>query len=164
MRIGQSYDLHRLVADRPLILAGVTIPFDKGLLGHSDADVILHAIGEALLGAAALGDLGQHFPDNDPRYKGADSRTLLRHIKALLTANHYTIGNVDVTLLAQAPKLAGYREQMRQNIAEDLSLPVNAVSVKFTTTEGLGEIGKGEAMSAYAVVLINETSNFESVL
>ncbi|MDQ2993568.1 MAG: 2-C-methyl-D-erythritol 2,4-cyclodiphosphate synthase [Pseudomonadota bacterium] len=153
-RIGHGYDLHRLVADRPLILGGITVPFAKGLLGHSDADVVLHAICDALLGAAALGDLGQHFPDTEARFANADSRTLLRHIKDLLTEDGHTISNVDVSLLAQSPKLSPYREQMRQNIADDLNLSLNAVSVKFTTTEGLGEIGNGEAMSAYAVVLL----------
>lgn len=158
MRIGHGYDIHRLAADRQLILAGVNIPFHRGLLGHSDADVMLHALGDALLGAAALGDLGQHFPDSDSRYAGANSRELLRHINSLLIANHFTVGNVDITVLAQAPKLSPYREQMRHNIAEDLGLSLSAISVKFTTMEGLGEIGNSEAMAAYAVVILNEGS------
>jgi 2-C-methyl-D-erythritol 2,4-cyclodiphosphate synthase len=153
-RIGHGYDIHRLVSDRALVLAGVTVPFHLGLLGHSDADVILHAIGDALLGAAALGDLGQHFPDNDPQFKNADSRALLRHIKTLVNNKGYQIGNVDVTLLAQAPKLAPFRETMRENIAADLQLEIDAVSVKFTTTEKMGEIGASQAMAAYAVALI----------
>ena len=154
VRIGYGYDIHRMAADRPLILAGVNIPFHRGLFGHSDADVVLHAIGDALLGAAALGDLGQHFPDNDTRFAGADSRKLLRHIKSLLAAKQYTVGNIDVTLLAEAPKLAPFRDQMRHNIAEDLELSLDAVSIKFTTNEGLGEIGNSEAIAAHAIVII----------
>ncbi len=154
VRVGHGYDIHRMAADRPLILAGVNIPFHRGLFGHSDADVVLHAIGDALLGAAALGDLGQHFPDSDKRFAGVNSRVLLRHIKSLLSEKQYTIGNIDVTLLAEAPKLAPYREQMRSNIAEDLGLSLDTVSIKFTTNEGLGEIGNSEAMAAYAVVII----------
>lgn len=154
-RIGFGYDIHRLVPDRTLILGGVEIPFSLGLLGHSDADVVLHAIGDALLGALALGDLGQHFPDTDPRFKGASSTDLLRHIAALLAEKKYTTGNVDVTLIAQAPKLAPYRDAMRTNIAEALGVGIDQVSVKFTTHEGLGEIGRGEAMAAQAVVLLN---------
>lgn len=158
-RIGFGYDIHRLATDRKLILGGVEIPFSLGLLGHSDADVVMHAIGDALLGALALGDLGQHFPDTDPRFKGASSMDLLRHIAALLAEKKYTLGNVDVTLIAQAPKLAPYRDAMRTNIAEALGASIDQVSVKFTTHEGLGEIGRGEAMAAQAVVLLKECFN-----
>jgi 2-C-methyl-D-erythritol 2,4-cyclodiphosphate synthase len=155
-RIGFGYDIHRLIPDRKLILGGVEIPFSLGLLGHSDADVVLHAIGDALLGALALGDLGQHFPDTDSRFKGASSLALLQHIAALLSEKKYTTGNVDVTLIAQAPKLAPYRDAMRTNIAVALGVDIDQVSVKFTTHEGLGEIGRGEAMAAQAVVLLKK--------
>lgn len=159
MRIGMGYDIHRLVADRRLILGGVSIPYEKGLLGHSDADVVLHAIGDALLGAAAMGDLGQHFPDSDPQFKGASSEDLLRHILGLLGKNNLILGNVDVTLIAEAPKLAPYREALRESIARVLNTTVDQVSVKFTTHEGLGEVGRGEAMAAHAVVLLSQHSN-----
>ena len=155
-RIGQGYDVHRLVEGRPLILGGVTIPWEKGLLGHSDADVLLHALMDALLGAAALGDIGHLFPDNDARYAGADSRGLLREVKAVLAQNGFSIGNVDMTLVAQKPKIAPYIPQMRVNIADDLSLPVGAVSVKATTEERLGFTGDGSGMSAQAIALIYE--------
>jgi 2-C-methyl-D-erythritol 2,4-cyclodiphosphate synthase len=155
MRIGFGYDIHRLVPDRKLILGGVDIPFDKGLLGHSDADVVLHAIADAMLGAAALGDLGQHFPDTDPQFAGASSSDLLRHVSALLEQNNLALGNVDLTLIAQTPKLSPYREAMRENIATALGVEIENVSVKFTTHEGLGEIGRGEAMAAQAVVILN---------
>lgn len=153
-RIGQGYDVHRLVEGRPLVLGGVTIPWEKGLLGHSDADVLLHAVMDALLGAAALGDIGHLFPDTDGRYKGADSRALLRSVKALLTENRFTVGNVDATLVAQKPKIAPYIRQMRQNIALDLDVPLDAVSVKATTEERLGFTGDGSGMSAQAVALL----------
>ena len=153
-RIGQGYDVHRLAEDRPLVLGGVTIPWEKGLLGHSDADVLLHALMDALLGAAALGDIGRLFPDTDGRYAGADSRGLLREVKSLLSQNGFTIGNVDMTLVAQKPKIAPYIRQMRSNIASDLALPVEAVSVKATTEERLGFTGDGSGMAAQAVALI----------
>lgn len=153
-RIGQGYDVHRLTEGRPLVLGGVTIPWEKGLLGHSDADVLLHALMDALLGAAALGDIGHLFPDGDARYEGADSRVLLREVKELLERNGCAIGNVDVTLIAQRPKIAPYIPRMRDNIAADLGLPPDAVSVKATTEEGLGFTGDGSGMSAQAVALI----------
>lgn len=153
-RIGQGYDVHRLTEGRPLVLGGVTIPWEKGLLGHSDADVLLHALMDALLGAAAMGDIGHLFPDGDARYEGADSRVLLREVKELLERNGCAIGNVDVTLIAQRPKIAPYIPRMRDNIAADLGLPPDAVSVKATTEEGLGFTGDGSGMSAQAVALI----------
>lgn len=153
-RIGIGYDIHRLVEDRPLILGGVEIPFERGLLGHSDADVVLHAVGDALLGALALGDLGSHFPDTDPRFKGVSSLELLKFIFQLLLEKNVQIENIDVTLIAQAPKLAPYREKMRLNIAAVLNTSVENISIKFTTHDGVGEIGRGEAMAAHAVVLL----------
>lgn len=153
-RIGQGYDVHRLVDGRPLVLGGVTVPYEKGLLGHSDADVILHALMDALLGAAALGDIGQHFPDSDMRYKGADSRLLLRQVVQLLTDQGFTIGNVDVTLVAQRPKIAPFIPCIRENIAADLQTGLDAVNVKATTEEHLGFTGSGEGMAAQAVALI----------
>lgn len=155
-RIGHGYDVHRLTEGRALVLGGVTVPWEKGLLGHSDADVLLHALMDALLGAAALGDIGHLFPDSDERYKGADSRALLREVKAVLDRNGFSVGNVDMTLVAQRPKIAPYLEQMRRNIAADLDLPVDAVSVKATTEEGLGFTGTGEGIAAHAVALIEE--------
>lgn len=155
-RIGHGYDVHRLTEGRALVLGGVTVPWEKGLLGHSDADVLLHALMDALLGAAALGDIGHLFPDSDERYKGADSRALLREVKAVLDRNGFSVGNVDMTLVAQRPKIAPYLEQMRRNIAADLDLPVDAVSVKATTEEGLGFTGTGEGIAAHAVALIGE--------
>ena len=153
-RIGQGYDVHRLTEGRALVLGGVTVPWEKGLLGHSDADVLLHALMDALLGAAALGDIGRLFPDSDARYEGADSRVLLREVGKVLAQNGYTVGNVDATLIAQRPKVAPYIPQMRSNIAADLGLPLDAVSVKATTEEGLGFTGDGSGMSAQAVALI----------
>ena len=153
-RIGQGYDVHRLVEGRALILGGVTIPWEKGLLGHSDADVLLHALMDALLGAASLGDIGHLFPDTDEQYRGADSRVLLRRVKEVLTQHHFLIGNVDATLVAQKPKIAPYIQQMRQNIADDLEIPLDAVSVKATTEERLGFTGDGSGMSAQAIALI----------
>ena len=153
-RIGQGYDVHRLVDGRPLVLGGVTVPYEKGLLGHSDADVILHALMDALLGAAALGDIGQHFPDSDMRYKGADSRLLLRQVVQLLTDQGFTIGNVDVTLVAQRPKIAPFIPCIRENIAADLQTGLDAVNVKATTEEHLGFTGSGEGLAAQAVALI----------
>ena len=153
-RIGQGYDVHRLTEGRALVLGGVTVPWEKGLLGHSDADVLLHALMDALLGAAALGDIGRLFPDSDARYEGADSRVLLREVGKVLAQNGYTVGNVDATLIAQRPKVAPYIPQMRANIAADLGLPLDAVSVKATTEEGLGFTGDGSGMSAQAVALV----------
>lgn len=154
MRIGHGYDVHRLVEGRKLILGGVTVPFEKGLLGHSDADVLLHAIMDALLGAAALGDIGKHFPDTDPAYEGADSLALTRAVAALLKQHGYTVGNVDATLLCQRPKLAGHIPAMRQNIADALGVPLDAVSVKATTEEKLGFTGEGLGIAAHAVALL----------
>ena len=153
-RIGLGYDVHRLTEGRPLVLGGVTIPYERGLLGHSDADVLLHALMDALLGAAALGDIGRLFPDSDERYRGADSRVLLREVADLLERSGFSVGNVDVTLIAQRPKIAPYVPRMRENIAADLKLPLEAVSVKATTEEGLGFTGSGEGMAAQAVALL----------
>ncbi|KIR03204.1 2-C-methyl-D-erythritol 2,4-cyclodiphosphate synthase [Lachnospiraceae bacterium TWA4] len=155
MRIGMGYDVHRLVEGRDLILGGVTIPWEKGLLGHSDADVLLHAIMDALLGAAALGDLGKHFPDTDPKYKGISSIKLLKHVGTLLSENGYEIGNIDATIIAQKPKLAPYRETMVENIADALRISKNQICVKATTEEGLGFTGREEGMAAQAIVLLN---------
>ena len=156
MRIGHGYDVHRLVVGRDLILGGVNIPFEKGLLGHSDADVLTHAVMDALLGAAALGDIGKHFPDSDPAYKGADSLMLTREVATLLWVKNYRIGNVDATILAQAPKLAPHIPQMRENLAKALGIPMDAVSIKATTEEGLGFTGTGEGIAAHAVCLLEE--------
>ncbi|MCI8679446.1 MAG: 2-C-methyl-D-erythritol 2,4-cyclodiphosphate synthase [Oscillospiraceae bacterium] len=153
-RIGLGYDVHRLTEGRPLVLGGVTIPFERGLLGHSDADVLLHALMDALLGAAALGDIGRLFPDSDERYRGADSRVLLREVADLLERRGFSVGNVDVTLIAQRPKIAPYVPRMRENIAADLKLPLEAVSVKATTEEGLGFTGSGEGMAAQAAATL----------
>ena len=155
-RIGQGYDVHRLVEGRPLILGGVTIPWEKGLLGHSDADVLLHALMDALLGAAALGDIGHLFPDSDERYRGVDSRDLLREVRRTLVEEGFVIGNVDVTLVAQKPKIAPYITQMRINIAADLQIGIDRISVKATTEERLGFTGDGSGMSAQAIALIWE--------
>jgi 2-C-methyl-D-erythritol 2,4-cyclodiphosphate synthase len=149
-----GYDVHRLVEDRKLILGGVEIPYEKGLLGHSDADVLLHAIMDALLGAAALGDIGKHFPDTDERYRGISSIVLLKHVGALLEEHCFVIENIDATVIAQRPKLLPYMEQMKQNIAEALGLEVGRVNVKATTEEGLGFTGSGEGISAQAVCLL----------
>ena len=156
MRIGHGYDVHRLVPDRRLILGGVDIPYEKGLLGHSDADVLTHALMDALLGAAALGDIGKLFPDNDDRFLGADSIQLLREVCRVLGEKDYRICNVDCTVLAQRPKLAPHIQQMRENIAAVLEIPVDRVSVKATTEEGLGFTGEGLGIAAHAVALINE--------
>jgi 2-C-methyl-D-erythritol 2,4-cyclodiphosphate synthase len=155
-RVGTGFDVHALVPGRKLVLGGVHVPFDKGLDGHSDADALIHAIGDAILGALALGDLGKHFPDTDPRWKNADSRKLLRHIVALMTERGYAVGNVDATIVAQAPKLAPHVAQMRQNLAEDLDCTLDDVSVKATTTERLGFAGRGEGIAATAVVLLEQ--------
>lgn len=155
MRIGIGYDVHALAAARPLVIGGVTIPHPRGLAGHSDADVLLHAIADALLGALALGDLGAHFPDSDPRYKGADSRALLRHVAGLIRQAGWAVGNVDATVIAQAPRLAPFVPGMRGNIAADLGIDVAQVSVKATTTERLGFAGREEGIAAEAVVLLH---------
>ena len=153
-RIGTGYDVHKLVKGRRLVLGGVDIPYEKGLLGHSDADVLLHAIMDALLGAAALGDIGLHFPDSDKRYAGADSRALLREVGRLLKEAGFTAANIDATVIAQRPKLRPYIDTMRANIASDLGLAVSQVSVKATTEEGLGFTGSGEGIASQAVCLI----------
>ena len=156
MRIGHGYDVHRLVPERDLILGGVKIDYELGLLGHSDADVLLHAVMDALLGAAALRDIGYHFPDTDPRYKGADSRMLLREVRNKLDAAGYCVGNVDVTMIAQKPKLKDHILQMTRNIAEDLQVDVGRVNVKATTEERLGFTGSGEGMACHCVCLLEE--------
>jgi len=154
MRVGQGLDVHQLVAGRKLIIGGVDIPYEKGLLGHSDADVLLHAICDALLGAAALGDIGRHFSDSDEKYKDIDSRVLLRETARLITNEGFRIGNIDATIIAQAPKMAPHIPQMVQNIASDLGIAMNAVNVKATTTEKLGLTGRGEGIAAQAVALL----------
>jgi len=153
-RIGNGFDVHRLVEGRDLIVCGVKIPYHLGLLGHSDADVALHALCDAILGAAALRDIGYHFPDTDPRYKGADSRLLLRECVRLVGENGYKPGNVDVTIIAQAPKMLPYIEQMIANVAADLDIPADCVSIKATTTERLGFTGRGEGIAAQATALL----------
>lgn len=153
-RIGIGYDVHKLADGRPLVLGGVVVPSPVGLVGHSDADVLVHAVMDALLGAAALGDIGKLFPDTDPRFKNADSVGLLREVAAALVAAGWAVGNVDATVAAERPKLAPYIGAMRQRIAEALALPLDAVSVKATTSEGLGFVGAGEGMSAHAVALL----------
>ena len=160
MRIGQGYDVHRLVQDRPLILGGVEVPYEKGLLGHSDADVLIHAVMDALLRAAALGDIGQHFPDTDPAYKGISSVELLKKVGELLDEKGFVIENIDSTIIAQRPKLASYRPQMAANIADALHLDVSRVSVKATTEEGLGFTGNGEGISAQAIALLTEAADY----
>ena len=160
MRVGMGYDVHRLVPERDLIIGGVKIPYEKGLLGHSDADVLLHAIMDALLGAAALGDIGKHFPDNDPAYKGADSLMLLGRAGEILSEEGYVIENIDSTIIAQKPKMAPHIEQMRRNIADTLGLDISRVNVKATTEEGLGFTGTGEGISAQAVALIMSVENY----
>lgn len=157
MRIGSGYDVHKLVDGRKLILGGVEIPYDKGLLGHSDADVLLHAIMDALLGAAALGDIGKHFPDSDQEFKGADSLSLLSKVLYLISQKGYCIMNIDTTIIAQKPKLAPYISKMRENIAAVLGIDMDQVNVKATTEEGLGFTGAGEGIAASAVCLIEES-------
>ena len=154
VRIGHGYDVHRLVEGRRLILGGVDVPWERGLLGHSDADVLTHAVMDALLGAAGLGDIGQHFPDTDPAYAGADSLRLLAHVTALLRERGFTVGNVDATVLAQRPKLAPHISAMRDNLARAMGIAPDRVNVKATTEEGLGFTGSGEGMAAHAVALI----------
>lgn len=154
IRIGHGFDVHRLVAGRRCIIGGVDIPHEKGLDGHSDADVLLHAICDALLGAAGLGDIGQHFPDSDEKYKGMDSRHLLRHVICLLRNRHFSILNIDATVIAEAPRLASHIPQMRANLSEDCDLPQDMINVKATTTEKLGFVGREEGIAAEAVCLI----------
>lgn len=154
MRIGHGYDVHRLTQGRALILGGVSIPWEKGLDGHSDADVLLHAVSDALLGAAALGDIGRHFPDTDPRYKGADSRVLLRHVVKLIREQGYVPENLDVTVIAQAPKLAPYLQKIRENLASDLETDLDHINVKATTEEHLGFTGQGQGIACHAVCLL----------
>ena len=160
MRIGQGYDVHKLAENRPLVLWGVAIPYEKGLLGHSDADVLVHAVMDALLGAAALGDIGQHFPDADPAYKGISSIELLKKVGGLLDERGYIIENIDSTVVAQHPRLAPYRVQMAGNIALALGLDSSRVSVKATTEEGLGFTGRGEGISAQAITLLTEAADY----
>ena len=157
LRIGQGFDVHQLVEGRQLIIGGVTIPHEKGLLGHSDADVLLHAICDALIGAAALGDIGQHFSDSDPRYKNIDSRVLLRNVYNLLENNHYEIVNIDATIIAQAPKMAPHIPTMIANIAQDLQTSARNINIKAKTAEHLGAIGRKEGIVAEAVCLIDRT-------
>ncbi len=156
MRIGHGYDVHRLVEGRPLILGGVTIPYEKGLLGHSDADVLTHALMDALLGAAGLGDIGKHFPDTDPRYKGADSTVLLAHVVALLRQKGFSFWNADITLIAQKPKVGPYVPQMLEKLATVLGCDNRRINIKATTEEHLGFTGAGEGMACHAVCLLNE--------
>ena len=160
MRIGMGYDVHRLVEGRNLIVGGVKIEYEKGLLGHSDADVLLHAIMDALLGAAALGDIGKHFPDTDPKYKGISSIKLLEHVGELLLENNYFIGNIDATIIAQAPKFRPYIDQMNENIARALNIELSQVNVKATTEEGLGFTGAGEGISSQAICIIKQPEDF----
>ena len=151
MRIGHGYDVHKLVEERKLILGGVEIPYEKGLLGHSDADVLVHAVMDALLGAAGLGDIGRHFPDTDEKYRGISSILLLKYVKALLDENGFAVGNIDVTVICQKPKIAPYIEQMRSNMAEALEINPDRINVKGTTTEHLGFTGRGEGIASEAV-------------
>lgn len=160
MRVGQGYDVHRLAEGRKLILGGVEIPYEKGLVGHSDADVLVHAVMDALLGAAALGDIGQHFPDTDPAYEGISSIELLKHVGALLEREGYVIDNIDTTVIAQRPKLAAYRPQMAENIAQALRLSKDCVSVKATTEEGLGFTGAGEGIACHAITLLTSAADY----
>ncbi len=159
MRVGMGYDVHRLVEGRDLIIGGVKIPYEKGLLGHSDADVLLHAISDALLGAAALGDIGKHFPDSDPAYKGIDSRLLLKKVGELIEEKGFLIENIDATIIAQAPKMRPHIDTMRANIASDLGILVEQVNVKATTEEGLGFTGSGEGISSQAICLLTSPFN-----
>ena len=163
MRVGLGYDVHRLVENRDLILGGVNIPYEKGLLGHSDADVLVHAIMDALLGAAALGDIGKHFPDTDEAYKGISSIKLLSHVGKLLEENLYVIENIDATIIAQRPKMLPHIETMRQNIADTLGIEIDQVNIKATTEEGLGFTGTGEGISSQAICAIEKITNFTSV-
>lgn len=163
MRIGMGYDVHKLVEGRKLILGGVEIPYEKGLLGHSDADVLLHAIMDALLGAAALGDIGKHFPDTDPAYKGISSIRLLEHVADLLEEHQFLIENIDATIIAQRPKMRPYIDTMRENIAKALKIEADQINVKATTEEGLGFTGSGEGISSQAICMLEKVMNYNSV-
>jgi len=158
IRIGHGYDVHAFGAGNQVILGGVTIPYDNGLVAHSDGDVVLHALADALLGAAALGDIGKHFPDTDAQYKGADSRVLLRHVMGLIDQAGYAVGNADITIIAQAPKMAPHIDAMRENIASDLGADVGCINVKATTTEKLGYIGRKEGIAVHSVILLQGKS------
>lgn len=160
MRIGMGYDVHRLVEGRDLVLGGVKIPYEKGLLGHSDADVLLHAVMDALLGAAALGDIGKHFPDTEPEYEGISSVCLLEHVGRLVDEELYVIGNIDATIIAQRPKMRPYIEEMRENVAKALHISLRQVNIKATTEEGLGFTGSGEGISAQAVACLETVANY----
>ncbi len=160
MRVGMGYDVHKLVEDRPLILGGVNIPYEKGLLGHSDADCLTHAIMDSLLGAAALGDIGKHFPDTDPRYEGADSLKLLSVVKEMLDERAYIIGNIDATIIAQKPKMAGYIQEMREKIADTLEIEIDRINIKATTEEGLGFTGEGLGISCQSIALLETVDNY----
>ncbi|MGN9153888.1 2-C-methyl-D-erythritol 2,4-cyclodiphosphate synthase [Bariatricus sp. HCP3S3_E12] len=162
MRVGMGYDVHRLTEERDLILGGVKIPYEKGLLGHSDADVLLHAIMDALLGAAALGDIGKHFPDTDEKYSGISSMKLLKHVAGLLEENLYIVENIDATIIAQKPKMRPHIAQMEENIASALGIERDRVNVKATTEEGLGFTGSGEGISAQAICALEKITNFSS--
>lgn len=163
MRVGTGYDVHRLTEGRDLIVGGVKIPYEKGLLGHSDADVLLHAIMDALLGAAALGDIGEHFPDSDPRYKGISSMTLLKKVGELLERQGFLVENIDATVIAQAPKMRPYIHDMRENIAKTMDMDISCVNVKATTEEGLGFTGAGEGIAAQAVCLLTSPFDLSAV-
>lgn len=156
MRVGMGYDVHKLAENRDLILGGVNIPWEKGLLGHSDADVLIHAVMDALLGAAALGDIGKHFPDTDPAYKGISSVKLLTHVMELLRQNHFSVGNVDAVIIAQKPKMAPHIPQMRKNLAQAMGVEENRINIKATTEEGLGFTGRGEGIASQAICLLEE--------
>lgn len=160
MRVGMGYDVHRLVEERKLILGGVEIPYEKGLLGHSDADVLLHAIMDALLGAAALGDIGKHFPDTDPAYKGISSIRLLEHVGRLLEDHNYVVGNIDATIIAQRPKMAPHIPKMRANVAKALGIEESQINIKATTEEGLGFTGTGEGISSQAICALIPVANY----
>ena len=160
MRVGMGYDVHKLVEDRPLILGGVNIPYEKGLLGHSDADCLTHAIMDSLLGAAALGDIGKHFPDTDPKYEGADSLKLLSVVKEMLDERAYIIGNIDATIIAQRPKMAGYIQEMREKIADTLEIEIDRINIKATTEEGLGFTGEGLGISCQSIALLETVDNY----
>jgi len=162
MRIGMGYDVHKLATDRELIIGGVTIPYEKGLLGHSDADVLLHTVMDALLGAAALGDIGKHFPETDKKYKGASSMELLKEVGEMIEAELYIIENIDATIIAQKPKMRPYIDEMRQNIADVLAISIEQVNVKATTEEGLGFTGSGEGISSHAVCALEKITNYSS--
>ena len=162
MRVGMGYDVHKLVEGRDLIMGGVKIPYEKGLLGHSDADVLLHAITDALLGAAALGDIGKHFPDTDPKYKGISSVTLLEHVGSLLEEHNYVIENIDATIIAQRPKMRPYIDEMRENVAKALHIELDQVNIKATTEEGLGFTGTGEGISSQAICALEKITNYTS--